>query len=225
MQNKVIVVTGGFGVLGKAMASAARGAGARVAVIEHLEVGDTECELTLGGVDLTDPAAARKAMDEVASRLGGIDGLANIAGGFRFVTLADGGPDAWAQLYRTNATTAVAASQGALPHLKARGGAIVNIAAAAATTRAAAGMGPYTASKSAVLRLTESLADEVKDDGVRVNAVSPTIIDTPRNRADMPKAEFSRWVQPADLAAVILFLLSDAARAVTGANLLVAGKV
>jgi NAD(P)-dependent dehydrogenase (short-subunit alcohol dehydrogenase family) len=86
-------------------------------------------------------------------------------------------------------------------------------------------MGPYAASKSDVLRLTESLAEELKDQGVRVNAVSPTTLDTAANRADMPKADFSRWVQPADLAAVMLFLLSDAARAVTGANLLVAGRV
>ncbi|MFZ8371337.1 SDR family NAD(P)-dependent oxidoreductase, partial [Staphylococcus aureus] len=88
-------------------------------------------------------------------------------------------------------------------------GRIVNVAAAAAATRAGAGMGAYTASKAGVIKLTESLAEELKDQGVNVNAVLPSIIDTPANRADMPKADFSRWVAPDALAEVILFLASD----------------
>ncbi|HUZ13891.1 MAG TPA: SDR family oxidoreductase [Caulobacteraceae bacterium] len=224
MNGKVIVVTGGFGALGRAVAAAARNGGARIAVIDRIEAGEAEFDLALGGVDLADAGAAGRAMDHVAQRLGSLDGLANLAGGFRWITLDEGGAEAWSELYRINAVTAATASRAALPHLKAQGGAIVSVAAAAAA-RAAGGMGPYAASKSAVLRLTESLAEELKDAGVRVNAVSPTIIDTPQNRADMPKADFSRWVQPAALADVILFLLSDAARAVTGANLLVAGRV
>jgi NAD(P)-dependent dehydrogenase (short-subunit alcohol dehydrogenase family) len=223
MQGKVIVVTGGLGILGRALVEAAKGAGAKVAVIDRAS-GKSDADLMLGDVDLANPASAKGAMDAVASQLGGLDGLANIAGGFTFTTLEDGGPAAWEAMFKINIGTSVGATYAALPHLKARGGAIVNVAAAAAT-KAAAGMGPYAASKSGVLRLTESLADELKDQGVRVNAVAPTIIDTPTNRADMPKADFSRWVQPADLAQTILFLLSDAARAVTGASLTVAGRV
>jgi NAD(P)-dependent dehydrogenase (short-subunit alcohol dehydrogenase family) len=219
----VTVVTGGFGILGRALVEAAKGAGAKVAVIDRGS-GKSDADLMLGDIDLADPASAKTAMDTVASQLGGLDGLANIAGGFTWTTLEAGGPAAWEAMYKINIGTSVGATYAALPHLKARGGAIVNVAAAAAT-KAAAGMGPYTASKSGVLRLTESLADELKDEGVRVNAVAPTIIDTPTNRADMPKADFSRWVQPADLAQTILFLLSDAARAVTGASLTVAGRV
>ena len=86
-------------------------------------------------------------------------------------------------------------------------------------------MGAYTASKAGVLKLTEALAAEVKDHGITVNAVLPSTIDTPANRADMPKADFSRWVAPRDIASVIVFLLSDEARAVTGALIPVSGRV
>ncbi len=116
-----------------------------------------------------------------------------------------------------NLATAVSATRAALEHLSAGGGgAVVNIGANAAT-RAAAGMGPYAAAKSAVARLTERLAEELAGANVRVNAVLPSIIDTPANRKDMPKADFSTWVQPHDIANVIVYLLSDAAHAITGA--------
>ncbi|HVN02384.1 MAG TPA: SDR family oxidoreductase [Caulobacteraceae bacterium] len=223
MRGKIVVVTGGLGVLGRAVVAAAKAAGAKTAAVD-VGQGGSDADLTLGGVDLVDPAAAAAAMNRIAAELGGVNALANIAGGFVWTHVADGGADAWAAMHRMNLGTALGATLAALPHLKDRGGAIVNVAAAAAT-KAAAGMGPYAASKAAVLRLTESLAEELKDDGVRVNAVSPTIIDTARNRADMPSADFSRWVQPADLAQTICFLLSDAARAITGANVLVAGRV
>ena len=226
--GKVVVVTGGFGILGQAVAKAAIDAGAKVALVDRAPSArpdGVEAALSLGGVDLADPAEAGKAMDAVAARLGAIDALANVAGGFRWITLEDGGAEVWGELYRMNALTAASACKAALPHLKSgSGGAVVTVAAAAGA-KAAEGMGAYAASKAAVLRLTESLAEEMKDHGVRVNAVSPTIIDTPTNRADMPKADVSRWVTPADLAAVILFLASDDSRAVTGANVLVAGRV
>ena len=124
-----------------------------------------------------------------------------------------------------NLRTAVVCCKAALPALLERGaGCIVNIGAGAAAARAAAGMGAYTASKAGVQRLTESLAEEVKDRGVRVNAVLPGTIDTPRNRADMPDADVARWVAPEAIADVIVFLASDAARAVTGASIPVFGR-
>ena len=127
-------------------------------------------------------------------------------------------------MYALNLMTALNACRAALPYLIESGaGRIVNVGAQSAL-QAASGFGPYAASKSAVHRLTESLADELKQKGVTVNAVLPSIIDTPGNRRDMPKADFDRWVAPADLAAVMLFLASDEAKAVTGALIPVTGR-
>ena len=124
-----------------------------------------------------------------------------------------------------NVKTAANASRAALPWLrKSAAGRIVNVGAMGAV-KSAAGMGAYGASKAGVHRLTESLAEELKGEGITVNAVLPSIIDTPANRADMPDADFSAWVSPADLAKVMLFLASPDGRAVTGALLPVTGRV
>jgi NAD(P)-dependent dehydrogenase (short-subunit alcohol dehydrogenase family) len=226
MRDKVIVVTGGFGVLGRAVVEAALAAGARVAIPGREQadkIPARDRQMVLGGVDLTDFAAAKQAFEAVVARFGKIDGLANVAGGFRWQTIHDGDLAGWTDLFRMNLLTAVTATKAALPYLRTAHGAIVNVGSAPAK-KAGAGMGAYAASKAGVLRLTESLAEEEKKAGVRVNAVLPTIIDTPRNRADMPKADFSRWVKPEDIAKVILFLLSDDALAITGAELLIAGQ-
>jgi NAD(P)-dependent dehydrogenase (short-subunit alcohol dehydrogenase family) len=226
MRDKVVVVTGGFGVLGHAVAEAALAAGAYVALPgreQKSKIAEQERLLVLGGVDLADFAAVRQAIDTVAVRFGKIDGLANVAGGFRWQTLGDGDPTGWTDQFAMNLLTAATATKAALPYLRASQGAIVNVASAPAK-KAGAGMGAYAASKAGVLRLTESLAEEEKNAGVRVNAILPTIIDTPRNRADMPKADFSRWVKPEDIAKAILFLLSSDAKAITGAELLIAGR-
>jgi NAD(P)-dependent dehydrogenase (short-subunit alcohol dehydrogenase family) len=136
-------------------------------------------------------------------------------------TLAEGGLATWDRMYRINLRTALCSCGGALPHFAGRGR-IVNIGAGAAT-KAGAAMGAYAASKSGVARLTESLAEELRDARVTVNAVLPSIIDTPANRAAMPEADFSKWTSPAAIARVIAFLLSDAAAAVTGALIPVTG--
>jgi NAD(P)-dependent dehydrogenase (short-subunit alcohol dehydrogenase family) len=170
-------------------------------------------------VDITDPAAAAEAVAACVARFGGVDVLVNVAGGFVWQTLADGGPQTWARMFAINVTTAVTMTQAALPHLLARpGAAIINIGAGAAT-RAAAGMGAYAAAKSGIARLTESLAEELRGHDITVNAVLPSIIDTPANRADMPDADFATWVKPEALADVILFLASPAARAISGASI------
>jgi NAD(P)-dependent dehydrogenase (short-subunit alcohol dehydrogenase family) len=226
MRDKVVVVTGGFGVLGHAVAEAALAAGAYVALPgreQKSKIAEQERLLVLGGVDLADFAAVRQAIDTVAVRFGKIDGLANVAGGFRWQTLGDGDLTGWTDQFAMNLLTAATATKATLPYLRASQGAIVNVASAPAK-KAGAGMGAYAASKAGVLRLTESLAEEEKNAGVRVNAILPTIIDTPRNRADMPKADFSRWVKPEDIAKAILFLLSSDAKAITGAELLIAGR-
>ena len=224
LAGKRIAVTGAFGSLGAAVVQAAVAAGAKVAAIDRAPApADTHGAHAFGGVDLADSAQAKTAIDGAAQALGGLDGLVNIAGTFRFEMLADGSAETWDFLYRVNLRTAVAASQAALAHLP-DGGRIVNIGAASAL-KAGSGVGAYTASKAGVLRLTESLAEELKPRGITVNAVLPSILDTPPNRKDMPKADFAKWVQPADLAGVIVFLLSDAASAITGALIPVTGRV
>ena len=221
-----MIVTGGFGVLGHAVMEAALAAGAFVALPgreEKSKITEQQRLLVLGNVDLTDFAAVTQAFETVAARFGRIDGLANVAGGFRWQTLADGGLDGWTEQFRMNLLTTATATKVALPYLRASQGAIVNVASAPAK-KAGAGMGAYAACKAGVLRVTESLAEEEKNAGVRVNAVLPTIIDTPRNRADMPKADFTRWVKPEEIAKAILFLLSSDAKAITGAELLISGR-
>jgi 3-oxoacyl-[acyl-carrier protein] reductase len=225
MQAKVIVVTGAFGVLGRAVTARARAAGARVAMIDHAPAPQEFAgePLALGGVDLTRPDAAKAAMQSVRASAGRIDALLNIAGGFTWRTLEEDDGAVWDRMHALNLKTAVNASKAALPHLIESHGAIVNVGAAAAL-KAGAGFGAYAASKSGVHKLTESLAQELKG-RVRVNAVLPSILDTPQNRKDMPDADPKIWVQPDDLASVMLFLASDSARAVTGALVPVTAQV
>jgi NAD(P)-dependent dehydrogenase (short-subunit alcohol dehydrogenase family) len=226
MNGKIVVITGALGALGKVVAESALARGAKVAGIDHAPsqmpaAGD---RLELGGVDLSDPAQAKKAIDAASMHFGKLDALINIAGGFAFETVAEGDIKTWQRMYALNVLTALNASRAALPHLAASGaGRIVNVGAMGAL-QAGAGMGAYAASKAGVHRLTEALAAEWKGK-VTVNAVLPSIIDTAANRAGMPKADFSKWVSPSELAEVILFLASDAASAVTGALLPVAGRV
>jgi NAD(P)-dependent dehydrogenase (short-subunit alcohol dehydrogenase family) len=176
-------------------------------------------------VDLTDAVQAGAAMDAVAERFGGIDALLNIAGGFTWETVQDGSIESWPAMYRLNVLTATNACRAAIPHLKrSAAGRIVNVGSSAAL-KAALGMGSYAAAKAGVHALTQALAEELKGDNVTVNAVLPSILDTPLNRADMPNADVSTWVQPADLAAVMLFLASEAAVAMTGALVPVTGRV
>ena len=230
MSIKVSVITGAFGSLGTAVASAFAARGARLVLLDCAAAPPEICSrygtghLILEGVDLAAPDAAREAMQAARDRFSGIDVLVNIAGGFRWQLMETGDLATWDTMFSINLKTAVSTCMAALPHLLARGGGrIVNVGAAAAA-KAAVGMGAYTASKSGVLRLTESLSDELKDRGITVNAVLPGTIDTPQNRTDMSNADASRWVAPADIASVILFLTTDAARAVTGASIPVLGR-
>jgi NAD(P)-dependent dehydrogenase (short-subunit alcohol dehydrogenase family) len=226
MDGKVIVVTGALGALGRIFVDEALARGARISAVDHAptQLPATAKRLELGGVDLTDPAQAKKAIEASVSHFGKLDALVNIAGGFVYQTVGDGDPKSWQRMYALNVLTALNTSQSAIPHLIASGnGRIVNIGAMGAL-QAGAGMGPYAASKSGVHRLTETMAAEFKGK-ITVNAVLPSTIDTPTNRRDMPKADFAKWVQPQELAEVILFLVSDAASAVTGALLPVNGRV
>jgi NAD(P)-dependent dehydrogenase (short-subunit alcohol dehydrogenase family) len=232
VKDKVVAITGGFGSLGVATAAWLIAHGAHVALIgrgaapakETLPPGVGEAT-SIGGIDLTDASAAREALDAVNTQLGGLDALLNIAGAFRWETVTDGDPASWDLMYELNVKTALNASRAALPHLlRGKAGRIVNIGAGAGW-KAGLGTGAYGASKAGVARLTEALAEELKDKGVTVNAVVPSIIDTPQNRKDMPDADFTRWVAPHEIAALIGFLLSAEAQAITGALIPVNGRV
>lgn len=226
MRGRAVVVTGGFGALGRVVVRRASEAGARVAALDHAAEppADLEAAFARGGVDLSDPAQAQAAVDAAHDALGGLDALVNIAGGFAWETIGGSTNESWERLHRLNLITALNASRAALPRLVESGaGRIVNIGAKGALS-AAAGMGAYAASKAGVHRLTEALAEEYKG-RVTVNAVLPSIIDTPANRADMPNADPSAWVTADELASVILFLASEQASGVTGALIPVSGRV
>ncbi|MEO6717619.1 MAG: SDR family oxidoreductase [Novosphingobium sp.] len=205
--------------MGQAVAEAFVASGDKVARVDFVPAAHSPLAgaLDIGGVDLTDAAATEAALGQVAAAHGGIDVLVNVAGGFTWETLEGGAIESWARMQSMNLISNATITRLALPLLqKSAAGRIVNIGAGAAV-KAGMGMGAYAASKSGVHRLTEALAEELAGTSVTVNAILPSIIDTPTNRKDMPDADTSQWVQPAAVADVILFLASPAARSITGA--------
>jgi NAD(P)-dependent dehydrogenase (short-subunit alcohol dehydrogenase family) len=228
MAGRVFAITGASGALGSAVAKAVVAQGCRVALIDHIHdtphgLTDGDDVLILGGVDLTDAASAKAAIEAAAARFGGLDVVLN-TGGFAWETVEGGDAETWRRLFRLNVETAANVCRAAIPYLKAsKAGRIVNVGANGAV-KAAHGMGAYAASKAGVHRLTEALAEELKG-RVTVNAVLPSILDTATNRADLPKADFATWVTVDELTAVMLFLASEKASAVTGALIPVMGRV
>jgi NAD(P)-dependent dehydrogenase (short-subunit alcohol dehydrogenase family) len=225
LTDRSVLVTGASGNLGRAVAKAFSDLGARLILMDMRrgDLKDSEKQLVLE-TNLLDAESLRAAMAKALERFGRIDVLCNIAGGFRMGSPVHETKDAdWDFLFGLNARSVLNTARAAVPAmLKAGGGKIVNIGAFAAQ-RGAANMGAYIASKSAVIRLTESMAAELREKNINVNCVLPTIIDTPENRAAMPNADPRKWVAPQDLAAVIVFLASDAARAIHGAAIPVTG--
>ena len=222
---RTVLLTGAAGNLGRAVASAFADTGANLVLLDlkRGDLRDSDRQLFIE-TDLLNADSVRAAVDKALARFKSIDVLCNIAGGFRMGSRVHETSDKdWNFLMDLNARTVLNMSRAVVPAmLKAGGGKIVNIGAFAAQ-KGAAQMGAYIASKSAVIRLTETMAAELREQNINVNCVLPTIIDTPENRAAMPKADPKRWVAPADLAQVILFLASDAARAIHGAALPVTG--
>lgn len=225
-----VLVTGAVGNLGRAVAAAFAAQGRKLALLDRSEDllrqvfgADSPTQLCLAA-DLLDASAVAAAVDKAASTLGPVTVLCNVAGGFRMGEAVHETSDAtWNFLMDLNVRSVLHTARAVVPGmLAAGGGAVVNISAGA-STRGGANMGAYAASKSAVARLTESMAAELRDKGINVNCVLPSIIDTPENHKDMPKADPSKWVAPEDLAAVIAFLCSPAAKAVHGASLPVVG--
>ena len=220
-----VMLTGAAGNLGRTVASAFAETGANLVLLDlkRGNLQDSERQLFIA-TDLLDAGSVQAAVDMAVQRFKRIDVLCNIAGAFRMGSPVHETSDKdWNFLFDVNARTVLHMSRAVVPlMLKADGGKIVNVGAFAAQ-KGAAQMGAYIASKSAVIRLTETMAAELRSHNINVNCVLPTIIDTPENRAAMPDADPKRWVAAQDLARVILFLASDAARAIHGAALPVTG--
>ncbi len=209
--NSTALVTGASGNLGRA-------------VVEALEKrGDTVVALT-HSTDLLDFPEVKTAVDEAIKKHGRIEILCNLAGGFRMgKPVHETSDEDWKFLLDLNARSLLNTARALVPHMIASGGGkIVNVGAYAAN-KGAGLMGAYVASKSAVIRLTESMSAELREKNINVNCVLPTILDTPQNRSAMPKADPRKWVAPRDLANVIAFLCSEEARAIHGAALPVTG--
>lgn len=225
--DHVVVITGAAGTLGHAAARAYLQAGAHLVIVgfdEHrLEdrfpelIGRSD-HLFAAPVDLADIESVGSLADQVKEKFGRADILLNIAGGFKSGDpVHELDPEAWESMMRMNARTVLLASRAFLPMMLEQGrGKVINIGARPGL-KGRAGMAPYSASKSAVIRLTESISAEVKHQGINVNCIIPGTIDTPGNRASMPEADFSRWIQPEALVDVMMFLTSDEARALHGA--------
>jgi NAD(P)-dependent dehydrogenase (short-subunit alcohol dehydrogenase family) len=231
--GQVAVITGAAGNLGAAVARAFRSAGAKLALLDLSSdrfpnlfpdfAQSPDCFFA-PPTDGADPGAVTQAFDEIKRRFGCIDILANTIGGYRAGTSLRETPlEDWEFMLSLNARSVFVICQAVIPHMLSQNhGRIINVASRAAL-RGDAGHAAYSASKAAVVRLTESMDAELKDRGVNVNCVMPAIIDTPQNRAAMPDADFSKWVSPEAVADVILFLASEGSRAIHGAAIPVYG--
>ena len=227
--DRTVLVTGAAGNLGAAVAAEFAQRGANLVVMDLngdalAKAYGTWAQTVAAPINLLEQAQVDTAVERVVARFGRIDVLVNLAGGFRMGEPVHAMAETtWNFMLDLNVRSLLHAVHAVVPHMLAGGGGkIVNVGAFSAQ-RGAAQMGAYIASKSAVIRLTEAMAAELREQNVNVNCVLPTIIDTPQNRASMPKADPAKWVAPGDLAKVIAFLSSDAARAVHGAALPVTG--
>ena len=230
MADRVVLVTGAAGNLGRAVAAAFEAAGDTLLLVDRSReglaaaFGEETARRHFVPANLLDAASVEVAVQAQLQRHGRIDALCNLAGGFRMgEAVHETTAGTWDLLFDLNARSVVHMARAVVPAMLKQGrGFIVNVGANAAQ-HGAARMGSYLASKSVVMRLTETMAAELREQGINVNGVLPSTIDTPENRAAMPDVDPARWVAPADLAAVILFLSSDAARAVHGALVPVVG--
>lgn len=228
-----VIVTGAAGNLGSAVAAALAARGHPLALVDRARDGleatartlpPSADPLLLPDLDLSDATAAKAMADAVLARHGAIGGLVNTVGGFRTGPVIDGALEQWSLMMLLNATVPLNTSVAVLPAMKAAGfGRIVHIAAAPGL-KAGANQAAYAASKAAVLRLVESIAEEHRKDGITANCILPGTIDTPQNRAAMPNAKTDGWVQPAAIARLIAFLVSDEAGVVTGGAIPATGR-
>lgn len=228
--QKVVLITGAAGSLGKAVSAAFEAAGWSLALLDVQQkflqsaYPQADARKLLLAADLMDPASVEQAIKNTIRQFGRLDALCNIAGGFAMGTPVHATSAAdWQKMQDLNAGTLLNIVRAAVPQMLAGGGGkIVNIGSLAGL-KAGAQMGAYSAAKGTVIRITEAMSAELREQNINVNCVMPSIIDTPPNRAAMPDADPAKWVAPADLASVILFLCSDASRAIHGAAIPVTG--
>ena len=231
--EQVVIITGGTGNLGQAVTRAFHAAGARVAIVGRErqdavilfgDVPEGETALYVTG-DLTDESSVADIGRQVADKFGRIDILVNTAGGIRAGSpLHETAVEVWDFMMNLNARTVFLMSRAVIPYMLERGHGRIISTAARAALKGTAKHGPYNASKMAVIRLTETMAAELRHNGITVNCLLPGTIDTPANRADMPNADFARWVSPESIAGVILFLASEAAADINGAAIPIYGR-
>lgn len=231
--QRSVMVTGAAGHLGRAVAAAFGAQGDRLVLVDRDQgaldaafggASAPASESLLLAADLLDGAQVAAAVSTAVQRFGRIDAVCHLAGGFRMGEPVHETSDAnWDFLFDINTRTLRNIARGVVPQMLAQGGGRIVTIGAASASRGLAQMGAYTAAKSAAIRLTEAMSAELREHNINVNCVLPTVIDTPENRAAMPDADPARWVAPAALADVIVFLCSNAARAVHGAALPVAG--
>jgi NAD(P)-dependent dehydrogenase (short-subunit alcohol dehydrogenase family) len=228
-QDRTVMITGAAGHLGRAVAQAFRARGARLVLLGRdvaslRRAFDEDAKTLLVAADLREADQVDAAAGEAFARFGRLHALCHVAGGFRMgEAVHETTAATWDWLMDVNARSFVNVTRAVVPHMLEQGGGRIVAVGAGAGAKGSAHMGAYSASKSALLRLAEALSAEVKERGINVNCVLPSIIDTPDNRAAMPDADPARWVAPQALADVIAFLCSDAARAVHGAALPVTG--
>ena len=230
----VVIVTGAGGNLGSAVARGFLEAGARLCLAEltadllkrrYPDLQPDSEHYLAAPVDANDPDSVQGMVEVVIARLGRLDVLVNTVGGYRTgVPVHETPIEAWDGMMSLNARTAFIASRAVVPHMLQQGSGRIISVAARPGLQGRAQSAAYSASKSAVLRLTESLSAELRDSGINVNCVIPGTLDTPPNREAMPEADTSRWVSPDSLAEVILFLASPAARDIHGAAIPVYGR-
>ena len=229
-QDRTVLITGAAGNLGRVVAETFAQRGANLVLVDlkldalQRVFGTGNTKHLLAPTNLLEQAQVDATVQKAVGQFQRIDVLANLAGGFRMGDPVHATPDAtWQFLLDINVNTLVHAVRAVVPRMLDQGGGKIDNVGAFAAQKGAAQMGGYIAAKSAVIRLTETLAAELREKNINVNCVLPTIMDTPENRSAMPDADPNRWVAPADLAHVIAFLASDAARAIHGAAVPVAG--
>jgi NAD(P)-dependent dehydrogenase (short-subunit alcohol dehydrogenase family) len=234
LKNRIAIITGGTGALGRAVVSAFIEEGAKVVCtyiideeLSHYSSSLTENQrsnLVFVQADVTKEKSVAEVVQKTLERFGRVDVLVNIVGGFTYAKIIDTDEKTWDSMMNINLKSTFLCSKAVLPQMiKQNYGKIINVSSRPGL-KGSSGVGAYAASKAAVMNLTETIADEVGDYEINVNAILPSTIDTPANRKSMPDADFSKWVKPEEIARVITFLASDDSRSISGAGIPVYGK-